>query len=304
MNDYDKAGRYLIKRDAARIIGWILNQPLGVNFHAWLDSRRLALPDQRDLTHDLVAACGVGQGFEGFCIELVAKSHHESLQRVAYGYMARLLRERSGLALTAVGGVVVNFTGPARAAFDVQAPTLAADCRIETRIIQRTLRNESAQDLVESVLTNKSSIWLLGWLPLMQGGSERGIVESWRSAVTRLPDPRDRGVLAGLTLTFATLARNRPFWERGLEGFNVIKSPYLEELREAVRLDGIELGRAEGSTNAYQEMILELGQQRFSRVATKKQRAELEAITDVSRLKRIHERLLTATSWADLLATV
>jgi hypothetical protein len=57
MNDYDKAGRYLVKREPARFLQWLLTTP-DIAFHTWIDARRVALPRQNDLTSDLVAAFG------------------------------------------------------------------------------------------------------------------------------------------------------------------------------------------------------------------------------------------------------
>ena len=58
MNDYDKASRYLIKRDPAGFFRWLLGAV--VSFVCWIDARRLALPDQGDLTNDLVFPFGPG----------------------------------------------------------------------------------------------------------------------------------------------------------------------------------------------------------------------------------------------------
>jgi hypothetical protein len=60
MNEYDKAGRYLIKRDPPGFFRWLLRRR-DAPFHLWIDSRRHALPDQRDLTSDLVAAFRIGE---------------------------------------------------------------------------------------------------------------------------------------------------------------------------------------------------------------------------------------------------
>ena len=51
------------------------------------------------------------------------------------------------------------------------------------------------------------------------------------------------------------------------------------------------------------DTILHIGRQRFGRAPSRKQKADLDAITDAERLERIRDRLLTASSWADLLAT-
>src|SRR5437867_171149 len=112
MNDYDKAGRYLVKRDPAGFLRWLLNNRR-LLFHAWIDARRLALPNQRDLTNDLVAALRTASGFEAMCIELQAEARADTLLRLL-AYLARLLTEpgdQRSLPLAAVGGAVLNLTG-------------------------------------------------------------------------------------------------------------------------------------------------------------------------------------------------
>src|SRR4051812_46602901 len=91
MNDYDKAGRYVLKRDPPGVFRRLLGAP--ASFHAWIDARRLALPDQDDLTGDLVAAFRVGAGFEALCVELQAESRPETAGRLLLGYVPRLAAE-------------------------------------------------------------------------------------------------------------------------------------------------------------------------------------------------------------------
>jgi hypothetical protein len=297
MNDYDKAGRYLIKRDAAGFFRWLFDVK-DLAFSAWIDARRLALPDQGDLTSDLVGAFHVAESFEAVCVELQAVSHEDAARRLLLGYIPRLAGEPSdpaGLPVTAVGGAVVNLTGPTQAATVSLVPTVAPDCRWEGRILQRTLRDEDAAGLLGVVITDIASRWLLAWLPLMRGGGEPAIIQSWRAEALRLTDARDRATLGGLTLVFARLAGRLATWQRGLEGWNVETSPFLDEFRAE--------GRAEGSRETLRKTILGLGRQRFRRAPTRKLRAELDALTDLGRLERIAERLLAADSWADLFAT-
>src|SRR5207237_89239 len=177
MNDFDKAGRYLIKRDPPGFFRWLLRRP-DVAFQAWIDTRRLALPDQGDLTNDLVAAFRVGDAYEALCLELQAQS-----------------------------------AGPS-------APRL-----------------------------------LLGCVPSLRTG------------------PRGRRSLAGLALTFADLAACRDVWEAALEGWAVIKSPYLEALREQVRAQARAEGEAKGQLRALRETVLRLGEHRFGKAAGRKQQA-------------------------------
>ncbi len=81
MNDYDKAGRYLMKADPSRVFPWLLRRPT-VAFRAWIDARRVALPDQRDLTNDLVAALENDGELEAICLELEADARADAVTRV------------------------------------------------------------------------------------------------------------------------------------------------------------------------------------------------------------------------------
>jgi len=127
MNEYDKAGRYLIKRDPTGFCRWLLRRQ-DVAFCAWIDARRHALPHQGDLTNDLVAAFRVDEGFEGLCVELQAESAADSAARLLLGYLPRLLSEPAGegsLALSAAGGAVVNLTGPGQPGGARPSPQIA-----------------------------------------------------------------------------------------------------------------------------------------------------------------------------------
>src|SRR5437660_11110537 len=112
MNPFDKAGRYLVKRDPDGFFRWLLRRD-EVAFHLWIDARRVALPDQTDLTHDLVASFRVGDGFEALAVELQAEARPGTLARLLE-YLARLWAEpaaEGGLELSAAGGAALNFTG-------------------------------------------------------------------------------------------------------------------------------------------------------------------------------------------------
>jgi hypothetical protein len=93
----------------------------------------------------------------------------------------------------------------------------------------------------------------------------------------------------------------RAAWQGRLKGWAVIKSDYLEELREEVRAEA----RAEGSLLRLRDTVLRQGRRRFGKAAGRKQKAQLQAITDVARLERIQDWLFdaVANSWEDLLAT-
>jgi hypothetical protein len=172
---------------------------------------------------------------------------------------------------------------------------LAPECRLTGTILQRTLRDEDAGLTLRGIETAGHSWWLLAWLPLMRGGAAPSIIQAWKRIALRQPGEEDRRVLAWFTLIFAGLAGCRADWERDLEGWAMMKSEVLEELREAVR--------AQGQLEALQEAVLRLGRHRFGRAANRKQKAQLEAVPDLEHMKRILDRVLDAVSWTDLLAT-
>ena len=296
-----RPGRYFIKRNPPGFFCWLLLLA-SVRFHSWIDARRHTLPQQNDLTNDLVAALITDDGIEAYCVELQAESEGGSAERLLLGYLPRLLTEPptpDSLTLASVGGVVINLTGPAQRGEVSQRPTLAPECALTGSILQRTLRDIEATETLAAISTGKISRWLLAWLPLMRGGSAAAIIEGWKREALKEPVERDRRLLAHLTLTFARLGKRLPAWTHALEGWAVMKSEYLEELREDVRAEGREEGRREDR----RESILLLGQQRFGKSATRKQKAELAAIEDLDRLLRIRSRLFEAATWADLLAT-
>jgi hypothetical protein len=309
MTDYDKAGRYFIKRNPPGFFCWLLRLA-SVRFHAWIDTRRHALPQQGDLTNDLVAALITDDGFEAFCVELQAESEGGSAERLLLGYLPRLLTEPpapDSLTLASVGGVVINLTGPPQPGAILHQPTLAPECSLSGSILQRTLRDIEATETLAAISAGEISRWLLAWLPLMRGGGAAGIIEGWKREALKEPSERDRRILAHLTLTFARLGKRLPAWTNALEGWAVQKSEYLEELREDVRKEareeGLSEGLAKGQRAGLLRTILSLGQQRFGKAASRKQKAQLEGIDDLARLERISDRLLQVTTWADLLAT-
>jgi hypothetical protein len=86
MHEYDKASRYMIKHDPAGLFCWLwrhADTPL--LFHSWLDARRLALPDEGDLTCDTVAAFRLASEAEpshALIVEFMAESRSNTLARM------------------------------------------------------------------------------------------------------------------------------------------------------------------------------------------------------------------------------
>jgi hypothetical protein len=162
MHEYDKASRYMIKHDPAGLFRWLwrhADTPL--QFHSWLDARRLALPDEGDLTCDTVAAFRLAREAEpshALMVEFMAESRRNTLARM----LAYVLRARTeppaaeGQELPPqLGGVVINLTGKAQAR-DVHVifPGVP-ECIWSFGVLQRTLRDESAADTLSDIAAGK-----------------------------------------------------------------------------------------------------------------------------------------------------
>jgi len=85
------------------------------------------------------------------------------------------------------------------------------------------------------------------------------------------------------------------------EGMEKGRKEGRKEGREEGRKEGLGQGERQGQIAGARAVLFRLGRIRFGRL-DKATRAAIEAIDDLDRLKQLSERLLTATSWADLLA--
>jgi hypothetical protein len=291
MNDYDKAGRYLVKRDPEGQFSWLLVSS-ELSFHTWIDARRVVLPNQHDLTNDLVAAIRRGEVLEAICLELEAEARADALLRL-HRYLAVLWSEPAGqdsLPLSCVNGVILDLTGRSAArALSLRSVIIPA-CHLEFTVLRRHLVDENAAQVVAGVAAGTISPWVLGWVPLMRRGEESGIIGQWREAAQRLlPDKRDRADLGTVALTFATLAGCRAAWDQGLRGWSMLTSPLWDEIRATGRIEGVRM------------TVLRQGRQKFHRAPSRKQQKALEAVTDLAQLEALADRLLTVDSWAKLL---
>jgi hypothetical protein len=315
MNDYDKGGRYLVKRAPAGLLQWLLANP-GLTFHAWIDARRVVLPNQDDLTNDLVAAVGSGEALEALCLELESEARADALTRVLR-YLVAFWTEPAGsnsLPVSCVSGVILDLTGHSPTHELSLKSVIVPGSRLELTVLRRHLADEDAAKLQAGVAAGEISPWLLGWVPLMRGGEESDIISQWRVEAERhFTDERDRADLGTLTLTFATLAGCRPAWDRGLRGWNMQTSPFLDEIRAEVRKEaraeglaegrqeGRQEGRKEGLVEGARTMVLRQGRQKFGEAPSRKEQQTLDAITDLGQLEALAARLLEVDSWAKLL---
>jgi Domain of unknown function (DUF4351) len=199
------------------------------------------------------------------------------------------------LAVACVSGAILDLTGRSVVRELKLQSAIAPNCRLELSVMRHHLAGEDAAHLVDRVEAGEVSPWQLAWVPLMQGGSEHGIIVQWRGqAVQWMTDQRERADLGSLALTFATLARCRPAWEKALRGWNMQTSPFLDEIRAQ--------GREEGRADGVRATLLRQGRQKFGKAPSKKQQKVLDGLSDLAQLEALADRLLDVNSWADLLA--
>jgi hypothetical protein len=294
MADFDKAARYQVKQDPPGFFRWLFRggDPALV-FDGWLDTRRLALPAEGDLTCDTVA------GFRHpdrpgllfvLILELQTEARGHTLERVL-DYVVRLRREPPPEAAREVPlpvvGAVVNLTGaPQPRSVEVSLPGVP-ECDWRFQILQRTLREEDATATLAEIAAGRTSRWLLPWIPLMRGGNEAAIMEAWKTAASAEPDARARSILAALVLTFADLVGQTAAWAASLEGWNVQKSAFLEGFRD------------EGRLEARRDDLLLLLRKRFGELPAEVVQ-RVQATTDPARLTECLDKVLDIQSPNDL----
>ena len=113
------------------------------------------------------------------------------------------------------------------------------------------------------------------------------------------PDRRRKSEYAGLARVFAEKGGCKAIWEQKLEDWNVEESTVVN----AWIARGEARGKEVGKLLKAQMTILRFGTRKFGE-STEEREATIMAITDPDRLDRIMDRILDATDWDDLLATV
>jgi hypothetical protein len=124
-----------------------------------------------------------------------------------------------------------------------------------------------------------------------------------RLAAEAPPSEAARMMTSALTLAGMRLDLDIVEALRGrLRTMSILKdSSFYQLLLKEGREQGLEEGQREGELKEAKRLLIRLGRIRFGRLA-KENRAAIEAIDDLERLEHLSERILTATSWADLLA--
>jgi hypothetical protein len=179
---------------------------------------------------------------------------------------------------------LVSLTGKAQPdRLDMSLPGLDAPS-LRFRVAARNLRDEDAAATLERIAAGEVSRCLLGWISLMRGGGEAGIIRRWKQVAGTEPDGVLRANYAATVTTFAELTGREALWRSALEEWNMRESPFMNEVRAE--------GRAEGERHA---LLLVLGQKFGARVP-QDLAAAIEAESDADVLSQWLTHAVTARS--------
>ncbi len=101
----------------------------------------------------------------------------------------------------------------------------------------RNLEKRSALRLLKRVADGAART-LLAFLPLYAEADQLEVAQEWAVLVGAEEDERIRADLVGLARVFAEHVGRMPVWGPVLEGWNVERSPWLEEIRTEGRTEG------------------------------------------------------------------
>ncbi len=251
MSDYDQACKFAARGlDAAGFLRWVSPPKLlaAYDFAGWLPTETLAMPDEADRHCDTVAGFRHRAGQAPPVAQIVEfqTTPRPILPRLGeYGF--RIYREvpyqTDPVVRYEVRLVVVYLTGPRQSGKFASGAVAGLQASLSVRADPVTLSTRDARATVEGVARGEVSRAVLSFVPLLRKAN--AIVGRWREVVEALPDERDRVRIAFLALTFARLMPWADEWRRGMEGMNVEKSPYWEEIRVGGRVEGrVDQGRA------------------------------------------------------------
>jgi Domain of unknown function (DUF4351) len=150
-------------------------------------------------------------------------------------------------------------------------------------------------------------LWVLPMAPLADV-PRHGVPEIIERVDSRLASetiPATAGKIMAATLLMAWLRRSDPeitdLRRRLRTMSNLKESSFYQVLLKEGREEGRKEGEKRGQIAGAQKLLFHLGRSRLGPIS-KKTRAAVESINDLTQLERLGERLLEVSSWAELLA--
>jgi hypothetical protein len=207
-NPFDQATRYVARMDPPGILAWALRcSASDFLFVRWLDTRSVPFPGTSDRISDLVAQLErnepPGQPW------LIPIEFQVDPDPLMFGrlleYLGRLWRSERPTQERGdrfwLGAAVVNLTGFGSASLDCEWSE--AGPRVLLRVSERNVGQESAEQTLADIANGLRSPVILTFIPLMEGGTEPGIIEEWKRLALIEPESRRRSDLGALAIVLA-----------------------------------------------------------------------------------------------------
>jgi len=192
-----------------------------------------------------------------------------------------------------LAAAVVNLTGTRGslpASWDMMLPGPdGVRCCLQAR--ERYLQEEAALPLLRAIQAGEQGRILLPLIPVMLAEDIAEVLRLWLDVWASEPDERLRQDYVALARVFLQLSAERERWRQALEGLGVIKSPFMESLREE--------GRAEGRTEGEAKAIVQFLNSRFPGQLPADVQATIEQTRDRPRLDQWLTLAATAASLDD-----
>jgi hypothetical protein len=307
----DQSARFLIKNAPEAFLRWAAPGLLDVwRFSGFADTRTVEFPGEPERTCDTVIELVRRGGRLLLDVEAQATPHPDMVERLGE-YTFRLRRElRSSRRRFDVACLLLTLTGPRQTeALDTRQPELG-DAGMSFRVAQVVLREQSAAAVLLRAQQGQLPRQVLPWIPLMQGGEERGIIRRWRGLAHQEPDARWRADYGALAKVFAQLAE-QPLWAALLEDWDMKESSLInewiaqgektgrargqEEGRRQGQEEGRQQGREEGQVQGRRDTLLRAVAKRFSTVPADV-RQLIENETRIDELDRLLDAAVLAPS--------
>jgi hypothetical protein len=292
-DDFDRAGRYTAKMDGTAFLLALYGSSCDGAVEFWTDTRTNAGTAQPPRTGDLVLVFRTAFGRRAAVVEMQTIPSGEILHRLLE-LLARHARELRPQGILAVPALVSLSGAPSE--LELRANLGATDTDgLWMRPRHWILRDELASDWLERIAAGAfgvGSCCVLPWVVLMRGSDEPANTAHWLRLALSEPNELRRADLGALAGVFVKIlgVRRESRWRQALRGYNMLRSEFLDEIRDKAR--------DEGREEMLAESVLQVLRDRFPRVTAKLCQA-IAAIKDSAQLRGLLTQAATAVSLAE-----
>ncbi len=297
---YDQASRYLVKLFPHESIAWMLGISVKrFEFNDWIDSKmpeQLGYPDRQTDTVASITRKDILGPIWAIVLEYQSWIDADMYYRIT-DYANKIewhfRPTKNPKDRYQVGSIVFNLTG-------VQKPHRRTFWKIVGFLTDRRYRiinvsTLNASKILKQVEAGKLPVNILGFIPLMKGGSKPSIIKRWIDQASKVENKVIRADLGSIVKTFANLVESSEVWNQALEGWNMVESQYVKEITAKEKA----ISKAEGKVEATRDSIIKILRQRFGKSQTHEK--AMSCISDLELLERMQDASFSVLSWDAIL---